>query len=135
MYDSINLGEAFLIGLEAVKKANSLKTNVSVSVINKYGTQIFFCKMDNALPISEKMAFKKAHTSMLLQMPTEDVKKSIDESWYGLDTAMKGEIVMFGGGVPVFRNNEFVGAVGVSGSRNIEDDVLIAKTAAQVINN
>lgn len=134
MYESINLGEAFLIGLEAVRKANSLKVDVSVSVMNKYGSQIFFCKMDKALPISEKMAFKKAHTSVLLQMPTEDIKKSIDESWFGLDTAMDGEIVMFGGGVPIFRNNEFVGAVGVSGG-NVKDDILIAKTAAQVINN
>lgn len=59
MNESINLSEALLIGLEAVRKASSMKVNVSVSVMNKYGSQIFFCKMDNALPISEKMAFKK----------------------------------------------------------------------------
>lgn len=134
MNESINLSEALLIGLEAVRKASSMKVNVSISVMNKYGSQIFFCKMDNALPISEKMAFKKAHTSVLLQMPTADIKKSIDEAWHGLDTVMAGEIVMFGGGIPIFRNNEFVGAVGVSGGNN-EEDVLIANTAAQIINN
>lgn len=129
----LGLNDAFLMALEALKKAGSIQVDVCISIVNAHGEQIFFCKMDNALKISEKLAFKKAYSSVSLKVPTSDIKRLVDESLCGLDTAMSGEIVMFGGGIPLFKDGKLLGAVGVSGGA-VEEDILIANAALEVFN-
>lgn len=129
----LNLNDAFIMALEAIKKAGSIHVDVCISIVNSHGEEIFFCKMDNALKISEKLAFKKAYSSISLKVPTSDIKKLIDDGLCGLDTAMAGELVMFGGGIPIFRDGKLLGAVGISGG-TVEEDVVIAKAALEAFN-
>ena len=133
MSKEFNLNDAFVIAMSAIKKANDIKVDVSISIVNSHGEEIFFCKMDNALNISEKLAFKKAYSSVSLKVPTSEIKKLIDDSLCGLDTAMSGELVMFGGGIPIFKDGKLLGAIGVSGGA-VEEDILIAKSALEVFN-
>ena len=129
----LGLNDAFMMALERLKKAGSIHVDVCISIVNSHGEQIFFCKMDNALKISEKLAFKKAYSSISLRVPTAEIKKLVDDSLCGLDSAMAGEIVMFGGGIPIFKDGELLGAIGVSGGA-VEEDILIAKSALEVFN-
>ena len=132
MSQEFNLNDAFVIAMSDIKKANDIKVDVSISIVNSHGEEIFFCKMDNALKISEKLAFKKASSSVLLRVPTSEIKKLVDDSLCGLDTALAGEIVLFGGGIPIFREGEMVGAIGVSGGA-VEEDMLIAKSGIEAL--
>ena len=47
---------------------------------------------------------------------------------YGIETAIPGKIVLFGGGFPYLVNGEVVGGIGVSGG-TVEQDMEIARWA------
>ena len=132
MTHDINLEQAFNIGLKGIEQALKMSLPVSISVMDPHGSQIFFCKMDNALPVSAIMAPKKAKTCVYLRMPSCEAGKVIEASLKGLDISMQGEIAAFGGGLPIFKNNRLIGAIGVSGG-SVEEDVIIAKAAIKDI--
>lgn len=131
---SISLDEALVIGLDAIKKANSINVKVSISICDKHGNQVFFSRMDDALLVSIELAPKKAFTSIALRMPTEDVKKAIDASLCSLGESMGGKIVLFGGGIPIFKNGHIIGAIGVSGG-SVEEDIIIANAGIECMKN
>lgn len=79
---------------------------------------------DGAYIASYDIALNKSYTSVALKMPTSDLKTlaAPGGSLYGIQWTNGGKIVIFGGGVPLKRNDgKIVGALGVSGGTEEED--------------
>lgn len=118
------------------KEAKNLDISMVISVLDEGGNLIATHRMDDAWLASIDIAQNKAWTSVALKMPTSNLAEATVPSaeLYGLNTTNNGRIVVFGGGIPLIKNDKVVGAVGVSGS-TVSHDVQVAEAAAQAFNN
>jgi uncharacterized protein GlcG (DUF336 family) len=79
--------------------------------------------MDGAWLASVSISRNKAYTAAALDMPTHELAEPSEpgQSLYGLQTTDEGRLVIFGGGYPLERDGEVVGAIGVSGGEVSQD--------------
>ena len=122
----LNLEIAKKIVIAGEKKAKELGKDFVFTVVNSEGNLILQEKMDNALLISLEVSKKKAYTSVSLKTATADMAEMIKpgRALYTLQNDPK--YIMFGGGIPLFKNGELLGAIGVSGG-SVEEDLCVAK--------
>ncbi|KKR88086.1 MAG: hypothetical protein UU34_C0001G0083 [Candidatus Curtissbacteria bacterium GW2011_GWA1_41_11] len=120
---------------KAVTKAQDLGITVTVTVVDDHGTLIAASKMDGALNISPKYSYAKAFTSANLGLPTADIAGYAIEGkpYFGTTSAFGGELMVIAGGLPVKKGGKVIGAVGVGGSADVNQDVECAKAAAEVL--
>ena len=111
-------------------KALELDIAVSVAVVDEGGRLIAFGRMDRARPMSVDIAVNKAYTSASFQVPTTQLVATAGQSWFqSLIVSTQGKIMAVGGGLPVLDAPNIVGAVGVSGGTE-EQDQECARAAA-----
>lgn len=122
----LSLENAKRMVLAGEKKAKELGKDFVFTVVNAEGNLILQEKMDNAILISVEVSFKKAYTSASLRAATADMAEMIKpgRALYTLQNDPK--YVMFGGGIPLFKEDELIGAIGVSGG-SVEEDLSIVK--------
>jgi len=91
--------------------------------------------MDGALFISPKYAQTKAFTAANLKMSTGDLGPYAVEGkpYFGFNTLFAGEQTPIPGGFPVKNGDQIIGAVGVGGSADVNQDVECAKAALAVL--
>jgi uncharacterized protein GlcG (DUF336 family) len=94
---------------------------------------VAFGRMDGAIKASIDISTRKARTSVLMALPTADLTALVQPGaeLYGLEQTAGG-LVAFGGGVPLYRDGDLVGAVGVSAG-SVEQDVTVATAAAAAL--
>jgi uncharacterized protein GlcG (DUF336 family) len=116
-------------------KAQELGISISTMVVDEHGTLIAASKMDQAFVISPKFAFTKAFTSATLKMPSGDIAPYAEpgKPYFGINTLFSGELTTMAGGLPISRNEKIVGAVGVGGSADTQQDVLCAQAAIEAL--
>jgi glc operon protein GlcG len=122
-----------LTELEAQKIVNTiwaeLKTrnkHAIIAVTDSHGELLAFLRMEKAKLSSIAIAQNKAYTSARTKRTTFEVGKNSTDPITGYDIAFYGDpkMVGFGGGVPIWHEGEVIGAVGVSGLSQEEDDEL-----------
>jgi uncharacterized protein GlcG (DUF336 family) len=125
---TVGLDTAKTVLEAAERKADEIGVPMNIAVVDRGGNLVAFERMDDAWLASTDIAVDKAFTAAALAMPTEDLAGAtqLDESLYGLNTTNDGRLVVFGGGIPLVRDEEVVGAVGVSGGA-VEEDVEVAQ--------
>src|SRR5580692_8667301 len=111
-----------------VEKATHRQKSVVVAVADPHGELIAFARMDGAPVSSIRIAMNKAWTAARERKPTKDIGEKVKHPEKGHDIAYFGDpnYVGWGGGIPVWKNSEVVGAVAVSGLSSIEDAALAA---------
>lgn len=118
---------------EAVmKKAREMGVKVVCAVCDSGGNLMTLSRDDDAFIASINVAQNKAYTSVSLKMPTgalADLTKPGD-SLYGIQH-QDSRLVVFGGGIPLIRNQVIVGGFGVSGG-TLEQDTALAEYAKQI---
>jgi glc operon protein GlcG len=117
-----------------VKKALATKKAAVVAVADSHGELIAFARMDGA-PIScIRIAANKAWTAARERKPTKDIGERVRHPEKGHDIAYFGDprFVGWGGGIPVWKDGQVVGAVAVSGLSSSED-VVLAELGADVV--
>ena len=79
--------------------------------------------MDNAFLASFDIAMKKAYTSVAVKMSTRELGKLAlpGQTFYGIDKADNGRMIIFGGGVPLSIEGRIIGGLGVSGGTSEQD--------------
>ena len=94
-----------------------------ITVANSEGNLIAQHRMDDAWLASVSISRNKAYTAAALDMPTHDLAEASEpgNSLYGLQTTDDNNIVIFGGGYPLTRDGEVVGAIGASGGEVSQD--------------
>lgn len=118
---------------KAFKKAEELGIAISVAVVDQYGDLVSFGRMPDAIKISPKFAIAKAVTSGTIGMPTADMAAYAVEGkpYYGLNSLFGGELTTIAGGVPIKKDSQLIGGVGVGGSADTSQDLACAQAALE----
>ncbi len=106
-----------------VEKASQNQKAAVVAVTDAHGDLICLARMDGAPISSIRIAMNKAYTAARERKPTKEIGDKVRHPEKGHDIAYYGDAnyVGWGGGVPVWKNGEVVGAVAVSGLSSSED--------------
>ncbi len=125
---NITLDDALVLMTAARKKAEEIGVPMVIAVVDSGGNLVAEHRMDDALLVSVDIAKNKAYTSVAVKVATEDLAKVAQpgESLYGIHATDQGRMVIFGGGVPLYRGETLIGGLGVSGG-SVEQDVSCAK--------
>jgi glc operon protein GlcG len=117
-----------------VEKATESKKAIAAAVVDSHGELIAFARMDGVPLPSVNIAINKAYTAARARKPTHEIGEKVRHPEKGYDIAYHGDpkFVGWGGGVPVLRNGEVVGAVAVSGLSAAEDADLAASGAKMI---
>ena len=117
-----------------VGKALQLQKAAVVAVTDAHGELIAFGRMDGAAIASIRIAANKAWTAARDRKPTKDIGDKIRDSVKGFDIAYYGDrrFVGWGGGIPIWKDGEVVGAIGVSGLSSAED-IALANLGLEII--
>lgn len=129
---AITLEMARTIILAAEKKAEEIGQPMNVAVVDKGGNLIAFERMANAWLGSIDIAQKKAWTSRAFDIETGDLGKASQsgDQFFGIHASNGGKVMIFAGGVPLKKNGEVVGAIGVSGGLGKQDQA-VAEAGAE----
>src|SRR4051812_47372577 len=102
-------------------KAEAEKNNwkVSIAVVDEGGYLLQFERQDGAPLPSADIAIGKAKTSAMARVATRMLEDTVKERPAML--SFPGRVPVQGG-VPLFHDNECVGAIGVSGVKSPEDE-------------
>lgn len=108
--------------IAAAAEAEALKNNwaVTIAIVDDGGHLLHLQRLDGAAPISAHIAPAKANTAAMGQRESkvyEDVINGGRTSFLSAPT-IQG---MLEGGVPILKDGECIGAVGVSGVKSTED--------------
>ena len=97
-----------------------------IAVCGPDGHPIAVLVMDGAFLVSFDVAVKKAYTAVAVKMSTMELNALAQPggTFYGLDKMEGGNIIIFGGGVPIRDGGVIVGGLGVSGGTGEEDHSL-----------
>ena len=120
---TIDYSEARRIVDLIVEKASQMQKAAAVAVADSHGDLICFARMDGAPVSSIRIAMNKAWTAARERKPTKEIGEKVKHPEKGHDIAYYGDpkYVGWGGGIPVWKNGEVVGAVAVSGLSSNED--------------
>lgn len=123
MTDRVTLDEAKELVAAAETKADEIDNPMIITVANDEGNLVAQHRMDDAWLASVSISRNKAYTAAALDMPTHELAEPSEpgNSLYGLQTTDDNRIVIFGGGYPLERDGEVVGAIGVSGGAVSQD--------------
>ena len=123
---SLGLEEGRSIVETVLETARTTKPGLpsSVAVVDNAGVLIYFARMNEASPLTARVAMNKAFTVIDTQRDTreqfERLKQGRDSAWYG-----EPRMAPIPGGVPIRTNDGFIaGAVGTSGRTADEDEEL-----------
>jgi len=109
-----------------VREASQMQKAASVAVADAHGDLICFARMDGAPVSSIQIAMNKAWTAARERKPTREIGDKVRHPEKGHDVSYYGDqkYVGWGGGLPVWKNGDVVGAVAVSGLSSDEDIAL-----------
>lgn len=120
---SLDYADAKRIVDTIVEHALQSKKAAVIAVADAHGELMAFARMDGAPLSSILVASNKAWTAARERKPTKDIGDKIRHPEKGFDIAFYGDprFVGWGGGLPIWRDGEVVGSVGVSGLSSAED--------------
>jgi glc operon protein GlcG len=117
---ALDLSDAKIIA--AAAEAEALKNNwpVCIAIVDAGGHLIWFQRLDGVAPISAHIAPAKASTAALGRRESKVYEDIINNGRMSFLSAphLSG---MLEGGVPIIKDGQVIGAVGVSGVKSTED--------------
>jgi len=130
MSATLTFAEAREILAAGLAKAEQIGQPMNIAVVDAGGHLLAFGRQDGAIRASIDISQRKAGTSILMNAPTAALAELVQPGaeLYGLEQ-LAGGMVAFGGGIPIHRGGELVGAVGVSAG-SVDQDVAVAEAAA-----
>jgi uncharacterized protein GlcG (DUF336 family) len=120
----ITLEEALRIISAAEEKAGQMGQPMNIAVMDAGRNLLAFHRMDGAWVASTDIAIDKAFTSAGRGLTTRKIGEMAQpgQPLFGINTTNGGRIVIFAGGIPLMRDGEVIGAIGVSGGTVDEDE-------------
>jgi glc operon protein GlcG len=109
-----------------VEKAVQMQKAAAIAVADAHGDLVCFVRMDGAPVSSIRIAMNKAWTAARERKPTKEIGEKVKHPEKGHDIGYYGDpkYVGWGGGLPVWKDGEVIGAVAVSGLSSNEDIAL-----------
>ncbi|RYF55036.1 MAG: heme-binding protein [Comamonadaceae bacterium] len=108
--------------IAAAAEAEATKNNwaVTIAIVDDGGHLLWLQRMDGAAATSARIAPAKAHTSALARRESKSFEDVINNGRTAFLTA-PGIEGLLEGGVPIVKDGQCLGAVGVSGVKSNED--------------
>ena len=125
---TLAVARTVLTGIEA--EARRIGVAVSAAVVDSAGLPILLVRMDGAIPVTAELALGKAFSAVFWRRPTAELEiLARDRSAFfeALLSIARRPLVPSAGGLVVVRDGNVEGAVGVSGARSAEEDVICAQ--------
>lgn len=126
--ESVTLAEAQSIVAAAEEKAREIGQPMNIAVAEIGGNLKAFARMEQAWLASIDIAVNKAFTAASLGMSTQELADMAQpgQPLFGIHTTNGGRMVIFAGGIPLLRDGDVVGSVGVSGG-TVDQDQEVAE--------
>lgn len=130
---SYNLNQAGALELaqQANLEATKIDKNVSVAILNSSGVTLLLLKGDNVGPHNTEASRRKAYTSLSTKTPSLELMYNAAASKDAKNLNTLPEILLLGGGTPIWYKEELVGSIGVFGGGGGENDHNIAVKAVE----
>lgn len=105
-----------------------------IAVCDAHGELLAFARMDGAPFSSITIAINKAYSAARERKPSKEIGNAARQAEKGFDIGYFGDprFTGWGGGVPIFKQGQVVGAVAVSGLPQLED-MELAEMAARLV--
>ncbi len=134
MLNTLTLSDAKKMLRAGEAKAESIGIPYNIAVVDSGGALIAFTRQDGALAGSIELALGKAQTARMFDTTTDTLAHLAQPGapLFGIEQSNGGNVVIFGGGLPVKLDNQIVGAVGTSAG-SVEQDIAVAEAAAAAI--
>lgn len=133
MIPSLTFDDARTIMQAALDRAVSIGIPMNITIVDGAAFPLMFARQDGAKLGSIDISYRKARTAVLLGRDTADLGKEAQpgQPVYGIEVT-NGGLVLFGGGVLIHdKNNDVVGAIGVSAG-TVDEDLDVARAGAAV---
>ena len=117
----------------AAKQAAEMKLPVCIAVVDDGGHLLAFARRDDAKPSSAQVAITKATSAALRRAPTGPLPNEENASVLlslGMPLATEGKLTCVRGGLPLLWEGTVVGAVGISGGTETQDEEVARAAAA-----
>lgn len=128
----INLADARRVIAAGEARAEEIGQPQNVAVVDAGGNLIAHERMDGAWLGSVDISINKAWTARAFDISTKELAANAQptEQFYGIHASNSGKVMIFAGGIPLTRNGDVVGAVGVSGGTDDQDQTVAEAAAA-----
>src|SRR5215212_413199 len=129
--ETITLDEARRVIDAAARKAEEIGQPMDIAMVDAGGNLKAHVRMDGAFVGSITISINKAYTAIAFQQQTANLQEDTRPGGpiFGLSDAHGGRLVVFPGGIPLVRDGEIVGAIGVS-TGTVEQDQEVAEAGA-----
>ena len=125
---ALSLEDAKRVAAAARAEAEKNGWAIVIAVVDDGGHLIYLERMDGTQKASSRIAEAKGRTAILFKRPTKAIE----------DNVLEGRTVMMGlpgavpleGGVPLMKDGQFLGGIGVSGVQSFQDGVVARAGAA-----
>ena len=128
---NLNQAGALKLAQQASLEARKIDKNVSIAVLDASGVTLLLLKADNVGPHNTEASRRKAYTSLSTKTPTLELMRKSANSEDAKNLNTLPELLLLGGGVPIWFDGELVGSLGVSGGGGGENDHNIALKAVE----
>ena len=128
---TLNQEGALALAEQANKKAKEINKEVSIAVVDPTGTMLLLLKGNTVGPHNTEASRRKAYTAVSTKNSTLELmrKAAANKDAQNLNTLP--ELLLLGGGSPIWDGKELIGAIGVSGAGGGENDQRIAEQAIE----
>ena len=129
--ETVSLEDARRVTAAGEECAREIGQPQNIAVVDAGGNLVSHIRMDGAWIGSVDIAINKAYTARAFDLPTADLAANSQPGgqFYGIQASNEGRVMVFAGGIPLKRDGQVVGAVGVSGGDG-EQDTTVAEAGA-----
>lgn len=129
--ESLTMEAAFALTKIAFQSASESNKAISLAVLDAKGLVLILVRGDQVGPHNTEASRKKAYTALSTKTAslTLMLKTSTDSTAANLRTLP--ELLLLGGGIPIWKGENLIGSLGVSGAGGSVPDHLLAKQAVE----
>ena len=128
----ISLATAKVVMEAAEAEAVRNRWPMVIAIVDSTGHLVALHRLDQAQYGSVHVALAKAETALNFRPPTKDFEDSIAAGGVGLRLLAMPTVTPLEGGIPLLRDGDIVGAIGVSGMQSSQD-AQVAQAGAKAL--
>lgn len=112
------------IARAAHEKSKEFNRPMSVSVVDESGRLVYYSRANGAGFFTFDTSRAKAMAAASFKRSTKEITEHKDQNpllWYSLPSVVPAQALPSPGGLPLFRDNHLIGAIGIGGGTPDED--------------
>src|SRR5215470_6639522 len=113
----MTLADARRVIEAAEQKSEQIGQPMNIAVVDSGGNLVAHVRMDGAWIGSVDISINKAWTARAFDISTKELAElsQSGDQFFGIHVSNHGRVMIFAGGIPLKRDQEVVGGIGVSG--------------------